>query len=884
MIRTQAPQQVLFVAASNAQGMEVLEPTAHEVRTTGLMVSIVTEVDVVEQLKSASAAAEEVAVVVFGPGVNKVLPLARRVRSLLRLTHFVFVPDSRQFGELKHKLSRAPMIGAWSVVEFGYSSLPKRIVEAANSVRRRAQLRTTLDRANVQVATPKLIDSHDYRRLVISEHCLKSLLSQVHESIISLDSTAKILYWSDGAERMFGLQAEQVVGRTVDHLSFWSDTLADYLDQVRNGERVITTSSTIPTPSGLAQVETIISSVCDDTGNLIGFSLFMSDVTERNQALEAEREALQKQEVVVHEKEQQRRVFESLLSAAEDQSYVLDLEGRFQYVNRALTEQLEVDLDQVLGRTFYEFGLELGFDVEQVEKVCEHTREVAITQKRIRADVPLTTPSGRQWFFEYILVPVVDERGQIEAIAGTTRDITDRKAASDRVWAEANYDSLTELPNRRLFRDRLELEVKHTLRNGTSLALFFVDLDHFKEVNDLYGHDAGDALLSQAAARIRANVRESDTVARLGGDEFTVILTDLEDSAHVEVTARKILDELARPFNVHGSICHVSASIGITLYPTDGAKPDDLIRNADQAMYVAKHSGRSRFSFFTRKLQDAALKRLRLQKDLREALNEKQLRLHFQPIISLADGEIVKAEALVRWEHPIRGLLLPSEFIALAEESGQITELGNWVFTEAANCSKRWSQLLGRTFQISINKSPIQFEELGHSMDWTAHLKELELAGSSILVEITEGVILNATPTTSDKLLELQEVGIELAIDDFGTGYSSMAYLKKFDVDYLKIDQSFVQDIDKNVNSRTIAESITAMGHKLGIKIVAEGIETEEQYKWLRSMGCDYGQGYLFSRPVQADQLEELLRAGRVTRPLGFSSSSVNARERPLSH
>jgi diguanylate cyclase (GGDEF)-like protein/PAS domain S-box-containing protein len=826
----------------------------------GLTVSMVTEVDVVERLNGAGTRAEDVAVVVFGPGVTKLLPLARRVRGLLKLTHFVFVPDSKQLGPLKHELRRAPMIGAWSIVEFGNRSLSKRITEAANTVRRRAQLRTTLDRANVQIATPKAIDSHDYRRLVISDHYLKNLLSQAHEAIISLDSTAKVLYWSDGAERLFDLDAEQMMGQYVDHLPFWSDAFADHLDQVRSNERIITTSSKVPTPSGPAQVETIISSIRDDSGNLIGFSLFMRDVTERNQALEGEREARQKLEMVIHEKEKQRRMFESMLSSAEDQNYVLDLNGRFLYVNRALTEQLEVDLDQVLGRTFFEFGLELGFDPDNVEQVCKHTKEIAVTQKTIRAEVPLTTPSGRRWFFEYILVPVVDERGQIEAIAGTTRDITARKAASDRAWEEANYDSLTELPNRRLFRDRLELEVKHALRNGTSVALFFVDLDHFKEVNDLYGHSAGDALLSQAAGRIRACVREADTVARLGGDEFTIILTDLEDTAHVEITAQKILDELAHPFKVIDNVCHISGSIGITIYPTDGDKPDDLIRNADQAMYVAKNAGRSRFRFFTRKFQDAALKRLRLQKDIRDALNENQLRLYFQPIVRLADGKVVKAEALVRWEHPTRGLLLPDDFISLAEESGQITDLGNWVFTEAANCSSKWSQLLGRNFQISINKSPLQFEDVGHSMDWTAHLRDKKLPGSSILVEITEGVILNAKPAASDKLLELQEAGIELAIDDFGTGYSSMAYLRKYHVDYLKIDQSFVQDMVNNENSRTIAESITAMGHKLGIKIVAEGIETEKQHKLLCSMGCEYGQGFLFSEPVEPDQLEKLLR------------------------
>ncbi|BES70245.1 hypothetical protein RE428_12630 [Marinobacter nanhaiticus D15-8W] len=857
MSNAQAPWQVLIITSGNAGEGEMLESTSREVQAKGAKVLLAAESDAVAQVNQAEASKDRFAVVVFGPGLRDALSLARKIRVFCPEAHFLFAPNRTEVHSLKGELQRAPMIGkSWSVADFDQHVLPDLIVEAANTNRRRLQLHTTLDRANRQIGTPKPIESHSYRRLVNSDYYLKSFLSQAHEAVVSLDAASRVLYWSDGAERLFGLRLDDVAGRQVSQLPFWNETLASYLDQVRAGDETVKTEIEVSGLQGVAQVEAVISKVREDSGALIGFSLFLRDVTERNRALKAERKAQHDFTLAVAEKEYQRRLFESALSSSLDQVYVLDLDGRFLYANQALADQLELDLDWVIGKK----TADLGFPEETVRQIWDHIQQVITTCDSVRSEVPFTAASGKRWVFDYIFVPVLDEQGRIEAVAGKTRDITEHRETSERVWKEANYDSLTQLPNRRLFRDRLELEVKHAERNGASLALFFIDLDRFKEVNDLYGHGAGDELLREAATRIHSCVRESDTVARLGGDEFTVILTELDDE-HVERTAQKILDELARPFRVQENICHVSGSVGITLYPSDAVEPADLIRNADQAMYNAKNSGRSQFSFFTRSLQDEALTRLRLMTDLRHAVSEKQLRVYFQPIVRLADSAIVKAEALVRWEHPARGLLLPNEFIQLAEESGQIKRLGNWVFTQAAQWSKRWSQLLGRTFQISINKSPVQFEGRGHKMNWAAHLKEKGMAGNSISVEITEGVILNATATTSDKLLELQEAGMELAIDDFGTGYSSMAYLKKFDVDYLKIDMSFVQDMASNASSRTIAESIIVMGHKLGLKVVAEGVETEDQREWLRSAGCDYAQGFLFSKPLTPEAFEACLKS-----------------------
>ena len=446
-------------------------------------------------------------------------------------------------------------------------------------------------------------------------------------------------------------------------------------------------------------------------------------------------------------------------------------------------------------------------------------------------------------------------------LVGICSDISDRKQAEQEALEHANYDALTGLPNRRLFRERLEQQVKQSQSHGLPIALLFIDLDRFKEVNDLLGHDAGDLLLKQAAQRIRKCVRDSDTVARLGGDEFTVILTQFQDSEAVHEVAAQILETLAQPFRLMQDRVTIAASIGITLCPADGQQPETLLRNADQAMYDAKRAGRNRYSFFSPRLQDAVWQRLLMIHELRQVLPKNQLRVYYQPMVDLHSNTVVKAEALLRWLHPERGLILPGEFIGLAEETGLINEIGNWVFHEAATWARRWSDQLGHTFQISVNKSPAQFLKNNYTGDWTQYLDSLGLAGNAISIEITEGMLLNVSHQTTEQLAYVQNAGIQLAIDDFGTGYSSLAYLKRFDVDYLKIDQSFVRDMASDTTSRTIAETIIVMAHKLGLRVIAEGVETEQQRDWLKDAGCDYAQGFLYAQAVPPQEFSRLLAA-----------------------
>lgn len=453
--------------------------------------------------------------------------------------------------------------------------------------------------------------------------------------------------------------------------------------------------------------------------------------------------------------------------------------------------------------------------------------------------------------------------GDVVGHIGVTRDVTEKKTFDQRLWNQANFDQLTGLPNRHLFQERLVHELKKTHRDNAQLALIFIDLDHFKEVNDTLGHQVGDTLLVEAARRITACVRESDTVARLGGDEFMVVLPDLQGTQRVDAIVENILHALTQVFTLGANLAQsqVSASIGIALYPADGSDADQLLRSVDQAMYVAKREGRNRYSYFTSALRESAQYRHALLLDLRGALAAGQFALHFQPIIDLSNYRVFKLEALLRWHHPVRGDVGPAEFIPLAEESGLIIDIGNWVFHEAARWASRWSTLGLGNVQVAVNMSPVQLQ--GAATNVAAcfeSLKHFDIAGSCLAIEITEGLLLHASTGVSELLAQFRAAGLGLAIDDFGTGYSALSYLKKFDIDYLKIDRSFVRDLETDPSDMALSEAIIVMAHKLGLKVIAEGVETLAQCNLLQAAGCDYAQGYLFSRPVPPEQIEPLLK------------------------
>ena len=433
----------------------------------------------------------------------------------------------------------------------------------------------------------------------------------------------------------------------------------------------------------------------------------------------------------------------------------------------------------------------------------------------------------------------------------------ERKRIELRMQRQASYDELTGLPNRHMFVDRLKAEIARADRTGGNVALLFIDLDHFKEVNDTLGHEYGDKLLMKASQRIQQCVRESDTVARLGGDEFVAILPDVAEMAHLGRVAQSIVYMMTAPFQLDDHTAFVSASIGIASYPADADSITSFVSAADRAMYVAKERGRNGFSFFTPSMQQKVQQRLTLANDLRDAIMKEQLHIFLQPIVDISSGHIVKAEALIRWKHPQHGMVPPDKFIPIAEEMGLIHDIGNWVFHQAVQAMQGWLKF--RTAdngccQISINMSARQFVHGDVGGAWIKHLDAMHVSARHLVIEITESLLLGDEADIMSKLDRFRDVGMQIALDDFGTGYSAMAYLKKFHIDYLKIDRSFVRDLETDPNDRAIAEAIVVMAHKLGLKTIAEGVETEQQKAMLAEVGCDYVQGYFYARPMPVEE------------------------------
>ena len=431
--------------------------------------------------------------------------------------------------------------------------------------------------------------------------------------------------------------------------------------------------------------------------------------------------------------------------------------------------------------------------------------------------------------------------------------------AKKTIWHQANHDYLTDLPNRHLLDTRLKEAMDKSDESLSPLGILFIDLDNFKQVNDAAGHSIGDKLIKEAAGRITHCVRSYDTVARFGGDEFMVVMSDFDNEQALEKTSQKILAEIKKPFQIGGELFYISASIGLTIYPKDTSNPEALISYADQAMYEAKKLGRNRFQFFKASMQSDSTKRLELTNDLRNAIAHQQFELYYQPIISLSTQEILKAEALIRWNHPVKGLISPIEFISLAEEIGLIDEIGAWVFNQTLRDIKHIHTQYSTEFQMSVNVSPNQFLKSERLLAWKALLAKQGVAGRAICIEITEGLLLQPSVNVVNTISDLREAGVQFSIDDFGTGYSALAYLNKFDIEYVKIDQSFTQNLKPNNYDAILCEAIISMAHKLGMKVIAEGIETEAQQNLLNSFACDYGQGYLISRPKSFNDFMQFL-------------------------
>lgn len=663
-----------------------------------------------------------------------------------------------------------------------------------------------------------------------------NLLASVEQAVIATDLAGHIIYWNPYAQRLYGWAACEVLGKNIIDITpsaAAQDQAAQIMARLQQGESWSGEFDVRHRSGRTMPIHVTDSPLRDERNQVIGIIGISSDISERKRT----EKALDLSEMVYQ------AIGEAIM--------VVSADGRIAAINPAFTrltnyaEEEAVDqpvdmLKQPPAAHFFPSELEpqLRKTGHWAGSVWARRKCGALVQEWLRVDA------------------IDDATGQDKMRICMFSQITDQKRARETIWHQANYDALTGLPNRSMFRERLEHEIQKANRSARQLALMFIDLDQFKEVNDTLGHDIGDALLKQAAGRLALCVRGADTVARIGGDEFTVILEQFDDIGVVERVARTIVQALARPFSVSDNTIHVSASIGITLYPGDATEADVLIKNADQAMYAAKNAGRNQFYYFTHRMQHEAQLRMHVTNDLRHALANQQFEVFYQPIVELGSGSIHKAEALLRWRHPLRGMIEPVEFIGIAEQTGMIKAIGEWVYGQAEQQAMAWRATIDPQFQVSVNMSPLQLSGRGPAdvlrFAPCAESEPEDAVRACVIVEITEGLLLDSSETVTEHLQQMRDAHVELAIDDFGTGYSALSYLRRFHVDYIKIDQSFVTKLHALSDDLAMCEAIIAMAHKLGIKVIAEGIEQGDQRDLLADAGCDYGQGFLLGRPMNA--------------------------------
>lgn len=481
---------------------------------------------------------------------------------------------------------------------------------------------------------------------------------------------------------------------------------------------------------------------------------------------------------------------------------------------------------------------------------------VAIARRREPYRMERTRPNGRVIQVDHNPMPG-------GGYVATYTDITERKQTEARMRHLAVHDVLTSLPNRTLFLDRLRQALLTARRFQRGVTVLFVDLDRFKDINDHFGHDVGDLMIQEMGQRLSRIIRDSDTAARLGGDEFAIIQTDVQNIEDTIVLAQRIIDELCQPFDCRGIRLHSTASVGITLFPEDGENPEQLVKNADMAMYAAKAEGRNNYRFFLPSMHERVKERKTIEEDLRNALDHDQLELYYQPKIDCQTEEVVGAEALVRWHHPERGLILPGEFISVAEECGLINRLGSWVLREACRQTQKWRNDGMPNMKVAVNLSPAQFQDAELVATVTHSLEDMNLPEGTLELELTESILMNNPEKAVSTLNELKNLGVRISIDDFGTGYSSLNYLKRFPVSTIKIDRSFVNDINVDPDDKAIVDAVIGLGHSLNLDVVAEGVEEPEQHEYLREKGCDFIQGFLFSKPLPVPTFEEWVRQRR---------------------
>ncbi|HEX8989862.1 MAG TPA: EAL domain-containing protein [Rhodocyclaceae bacterium] len=678
------------------------------------------------------------------------------------------------------------------------------------------------------------------QRLAESRSQMETLLNTLPDPVWLKDVDGVFLACNRAFERMVGATSVQIVGKT-DH-DFVPAELADFFRQkdreamaaerpLVNEERLLHAERRQP-----VELETIKTAVPGASGRPIGVLGIARDITERKRV------------------EENLHLMSRVFSSSGEAIVITDARNRILAVNAEFTKLTGYSQQEVLGKN--PRILSAG---DTPREVYQEMWASLAENDYWRGELWDRRKSGDPYPKRLAISVVRDADGKVINYIGSFEDITDRKAAEDKIRFLAHHDALTGLPNRFNLNERVEQCMALARRFGRSLAVMLIDLDHFKSINDTLGHGAGDQLLVQVAKRLQAVVRGSDIVARLGGDEFVVVLTGVEERESVAEVAGKIVERLSAPYAIAGSELRTSPSVGICFYPQDAAETGDLIKNADIAMYHAKANGRSNFQFYAEEMKALFTKRVSIEQELEKAVADGQFVLHYQPQVEQCSGKVVGMEALVRWQHPARGLVFPGDFIALAEETRLILSLGTWVLEEACRQLARWHRAGYPQLHMSVNLSALQFQD--------RHLPEIvkravETSGvpaPCLHLEVTESMSMRDPEESIIMMKALTDIGVKLAIDDFGTGYSSLAYLKLFPVDIIKIDRSFVKDIEQDENDAAICEMTMLLAQKLGMQVVAEGVESQGQLEFLSRIGCQWIQGYLFSKPVPAEAATRLL-------------------------
>ena len=665
-----------------------------------------------------------------------------------------------------------------------------------------------------------------------------------------LDDSANEIYVFDADSLRFiqvNRGAQQNLGYTLEELKaltpldlkpeFTPQSFESLLVPLRQGEMQSLVFETVHKRKDGSQypVEVRLQLSCGETPPV--FVAIIQDITERRQA------------------EAQMRELSRVVEQMDDTVVITDLQGNIQYANPAYERTTGYSRLEVLGK-----NAGVVKSGEHGQRFYEELWQTILAGRVFRGVLVNRKKDGSLYYEEKTITPLKDADSNLVRFVSTGKDITERRRTDERLRQLAHFDPLTGLPNRMLLQDHLKRAMAEANLLGRLVAVMFLDLDRFKTVNDTLGHEIGDALLGSVAERLAACLRPGDTVSRLGGDEFTVVLTNVAHVDDVTHVVQKILDQFLSPFRIAGRNLFVNPSIGITLYPLDEKDTTNLLRDADIAMYRAKELGGNTFQFYTPELNARAARRLELETGLRQALERQELRLHYQPLVDIKTGRIRGMEALLRWQHPEYGLIPPLDFIPLAEDTGLIIPIGEWVLKTACAQIKAWHDTGFPTLQVAVNLSSKQLRDRSLIAAVEGALTESGLDARYLDLELTESVLMQDMELAGTILTALKKVGVSFSLDDFGTGYSSLSYLKRFPIDYLKIDRSFVLDILTDPVGAGLVKAIIAMANVLHIKVIAEGVETYEQLEYLRRQGCDITQGYFCSPPVDAAAFSELLQ------------------------